>query len=301
MSFVPFIISIGLLLGALLLGVTSALAVLSLTQTWGRRVKGTLAFLAKGVVLFPLSALVWAAVGGWVGRCGWPVSSLMPAVADPALMGPSSRLAEAIWWWAPPVFLLALPLTCQLLAAGWAGRRPWHVQVRFAGLLGVVLLPVVEDALHLPAALAGIVPGLHSSGSASVAVVLWPLALLALGWWCLASAWPRDPAPYLQSEEDKIREGAVVIGFSPQEVWKRHLLRNQFLRASSRLCSAAAMGLTGWVAYGCPGNVRWYASFHAAFRAALADPLAPLLTAWPYALCALSLWVLGRIILPRSR
>ncbi len=301
MSLVSFIISLGLLLGALLLAVTTAMGLAAIARLPGGWTRWPLAVAGKGAALFPLSALAWAAIGLWAGRWGMPVGSLMAAAVDPTLLDFSSRLAQAVWWWVPPLFLLALPLTGEFLAGLLVGREAFHRQVRRAGLLGIVLLAVIEDAFHLPGALAGVIRGLHSPETVSLFLTLGPPAVLGIVWWCLASAWPRTPVPYQPGGEDKIREGALAIGLSPQEVWKRHLMRNQLLHGLATLCSAAAWIWIVWIAYGCPGHAGLSHEFHEAMRAALTDPAAPLRFAWPHALCALFLWMLGRIFLPRPR
>ncbi|MES2505298.1 MAG: hypothetical protein V4599_01245 [Verrucomicrobiota bacterium] len=300
-SFVSLLVSLGLLAGALLLVVTAAQALAAAARGLGAWARWPVALVAQAVALFPLSALVWAAVGQWVGQWGLPISSLMPAAVDPAQEDSLSRLATWVWWWAPPLFLLALPLTAHLLAACLVGRRPFHHQVVMLGLPTALGLAVVEDAFHLPGALAGLLPALQPGATVSVLGALLPAILLTGFWVCLALAWPRRQEMYRPTAEDRIRDGALAIGLSPEEIWRRHLWRNQARRAVSMFCSVAAWGLVLWIALGCPGEEILGVRFQAAYQAALQTPQAPLLLAWPYALWALSLWLLGRIILPRPR
>lgn len=301
MSPAPFILSSGLLLGVMLLGMTTALALAMPARYLGPRARWGVAGMAKWVALYPLSALVWAAIGIWVGQLGLPVSSLMPTVTDPSLEAAPTRLAQLIWGWMPPLFLLALPITAQLLATALVGQRPWHRQVRLAGLMAVLLLPVVEDAFNLPGAVAGVIPALHTQAATSWLLTLWPLGALAAGWYVLAHAWPRTPMIPEVTAEDKIREGALIIGLSPFSVWRRHLLRGQLLRGISAIISLAAFGLTGWIAYGAPRYSSLTEQLHASLRLSLDSPLAPLLTSLPFALCALLLWVVARMISLRPR
>lgn len=298
---VSLIVSLGLLFGVLLLVVTTAQALATVARGLGAWARWPVAVLVQAVALFPLSALVWAAVGQWVGQCGLPISSLMPAAMDPAQEDSLSRLATAVWWWAPPLFLLALPLTAHLLAACLVGRRPFHHQVAMLGLPAALGLAVVEDAFHLQGALAGLLPALQPGATVSVLGALLPAILLAGFWVCVTLAWPRRDEMFHPTVEDQIRDGALAIGLSPEEVWRRHLWQNQARRGVSMACSAAAWGLVLWIALGCPGEEILGVRFHAAYQAAVQTPQAPLLLAWPFALCALSLWLLGRIILPRPR
>jgi|GEM_PF-2619040 len=301
MSLPPLLISTGLLLGALLLGVTSALALAAVARRLGTWARWPLALMMKTLALFPLSALIWAGIGLWAGQWSLPVSSLMPAVGEADVTDFATRLAHLIWWWVPPVFFLSCPMTAELFVRRMIGISPLPVQVHRAGWFTLALLPVVEEAFHLPGALAGVIPALHSAGADSVLLAAWPLALLGIGWSGLVWAWHRTPAPHRPTAAERIREGAIAIGLSPAQAWKQHLLRGQIQRGVISLCAAIAFGTSLWTAYGCPGNAARSRDFYNAFRAALGDPLAPLQTALPFTLCALFFWFLGRIILPRPR
>lgn len=302
MSLPAFLVSLSLVLGALALGSSTALAIAAVMRSLGGWTRWPVSVLAKAVGLFPLSALVWSAVGLWVGHWGLSISSLMPAHAALDATDFASKIAHLIWWWMPPLFLLSVPVAAQLLSATCVGEhRPWYRQVRLAGCWAVFLLPVVEEAFHLPGAVAGLIPALHSPSSGSVLLLVMPVAALVVIWGCIASAWPRQPVPHRPTATDKVREGAVAIGLPPAEVWKRHLLRDQLRRSIATLASLAACGLSLWAAYGCPGHAAEHERLQAALHAALNTPAAPLLAAWPYAFCALLLWLLGRIILPRHR
>lgn len=297
----PYLVTLGLFFGALLLAVTSGLALAAVARGLGTMGRWLVQMVAKAVVLWPLSALIWAAIGCWVGQLGLPILSLMPAVEAEGVGEMPMQMAQVIWWWAPPVFLLALPMSAQVLVSALGSRKLWYAQVRQVGLLGIVLIPVVEEAFHLPGALAGLVSALQMPDTPSLLLVLAPLAGLMAGWWCLASAWPHSPTPYPAGADDLVREGALAIGLSPHAVWKRHLRRNQMRRGLAWVCSALAMILSLWVAYGWPGLAVMGAAWQDALQQALTNSLAPLQASLRYALCALSLWLLGRMILPHQR
>lgn len=302
MSVTPYLFSLGLLLGALLLSATSALAI----GTFIRGLKGSgkagALLVLKWIALFPLTALVWSAIGGWVGQLGLPISSLMPsAVVESGGLDWMSRMAHLIWWWAPALFLLSVPLTAQLLVSSLIGQQPWHSQVRWAGFYGVTLLPVVEEAFRLPGAVASLIPALHLPSPSSFFVVCLPLVILAVLWWILSEIGPRNPVSFVMTAEQKVRDSAIIIGLPEGEIWRRHLMRGSLLRRFAQVTSFLAVAVTLWVAYGCPGHTVWSQQLDAALRSALTDPQSPLLAALPYSLCALSLWALGRIFLPRPR
>ncbi|MBB5038452.1 hypothetical protein [Prosthecobacter dejongeii] len=301
MSIVSFLVSLSLLLGVLLLTVTTAQALAAMARGLGTWARWPLALLSQALALVPLSVLIWAVVGQWVGQWGLPLSSLMPAAADSAGGDALTRLATWVWWWAPAILLLAAPLTAHLLSSCLVSRRPFHQQVAGLALPAALGLAVAEDAFHLPGALAALLPTLQPEATSSVLGALLPVFLLAGLWACGACAWPRQPEVYQLTAHDQIREGAWVIGLSPEETWRRHLWRHDTRRVISTLCNGVAWGLVLWVALGCPGHPVLAAQFHAAYTAALQTPEAPLLLAWPYVLWALSFGLLARIILPRPR
>ncbi|MCW0219971.1 MAG: hypothetical protein OJI67_16725 [Prosthecobacter sp.] len=301
MSSVPFINSLALFLGAMILSVTSSLAIATLWKPLGKTLAWPLILAAKGVALFSLTALIWAFIGLWVGHLGLPVSSLMLTPGDALSLDFTARLAQAIWWWVPPIFLLSVPLTAALLAGRLLAQRSWYAQVFLVGLFGIALLGVVEDAFHLPGALAAWVPKMQSTSDAQFTLLLWPPVVLGLIWWGIVAACPRTPATYTPTSADLIRDGSLVIGLSPWQAWKQNQMATDLRKILSFLFSCAAFCLSLWVAYGCAGAGSLRHEFHAAYRVVINDPWAPLLVAWPYALCALLLWVVSRIILPRSR
>ena len=301
MLIVSLLVSLSLLLGVLLLTVTTAQALAAMARGLGTWARWPLALLSQALALVPLSVLIWAAVGQWVGQWGLPISSLMPTATDPAQEEALTRLATWVWWWAPAMILLAVPLSAHLLASHLVGRRPFYQQVAGLALPAALGLAVVEDAFHLPGALAALLPALQPGATDSVLGALLPMFLLAGFWACVAHAWPRQPEVYHRPAQDQIREGALAIGLSPQETWRRHLWQHDARRVISTLSTIAAWGLALWIALGCPGHPVLAAQFHASYTAALQTPEAPLWLAWPYVLWALSFGLLARIILPRSR
>ncbi|SKA75698.1 hypothetical protein SAMN02745166_00054 [Prosthecobacter debontii] len=301
-SLPSFLVSLILVSGGMLLGVTSGLALDRLTHSWPSWARRSLAVLGTGVTLIPLAALIWSFIGIWTGQWSLPVSSLMPELGQAVPASFQARLAERIWWWLPPVFAVSLPVALLLWTTRVYGWGDEQGQVRRAGLVGLLLLPVVEEVFQMPGAFASLVPLLHGRGGQSASVFLALLPLIVGGaLWCWAVwAWPWQTGPFQLSKRDQVREGAVVIGLSPAEVWRRYVLPVQVQRAVAILCYVVAWGTSLWAAYGCPGNAARGQDFHTAYRAALADPLTPLQTALPLTLCALFFWFLGRMVHPRQ-
>ena len=294
--FHPWLLSLALLAGAWLLAACSA-RLLHALAAWlpGWLVAGV----SQAVALFPLPALAWAFIGWWVGALGLPVLSLMPETEAPALAA-SQLLARQLWHWVPPLFFLALPWTGHQLTCLVQGRTAWYRQSAAAVLPAVVWLAVVEDVFHLPGALAGVIPALHGQGGSSVLLALAPLALLAVLFCLGIAAGPRHDAPFVLSAEAKIREGAIALGHSPEAADRLHLRPARLRRQVVCVLSLAAWAVSLWACLGCPGMPGRGAALAQAFELALQQPLAPLLAAWPYGVCALSLWVVGRMIQPRT-
>lgn len=296
-----FLASAGLFLGAMLLACTTALMLVpdSLAARPAGALRRALAVVCQAVALLPLTALLWSAIGLWAGLLGRPVASLMPVVGDPGLMSAQDRLATEVWFWAFPLFVLALPLACRLLAIRLLGERSWSAAVGRTGWLALALLPLVEQAFLLPGALAGLAEPWLAGGSLLLQGL--PLVVLALLWLVVTRAWPWQPEPWLYTMEARIREAALAVGLSPQEVWSRHLRVRHWRRLAGAGLSWLAWGLVVWAAYGFPGRPVWRGQLADALDAALSCPLAPLQAVLPVLLCALSLWVLGRIIAMRAR
>lgn len=299
MSVSAFILSLDLLLAAMLLSATSALA-LTVLLRW---IRVPAAVLAKAVVLFPLGAVVWTAII-FMSRLGLPVGSLTLMTGGGSL-DLMSRLAVEIWWWVPPVFLLSVPLTLNLVSLQLlASRRPWSLQVRHTGWLALPLQAVVEDAFHLPGALAPVVAALYSLLPTQIVAALIAPALLAGLWWVLMNLWPWKPQPYAPTREDQILEGAIAIGLSPEEAWSRHLKPLQTRRVIATAFAAAAWALSLWVSFGFPGwpplSQAWIQHLSDSLNSANLMP-AILEATWPFGLCILYLWGMSRIFRPRLR
>lgn len=297
MSFEPWLLSLALLAGAWLLAACSARLLHFLTRWLPRWL---IASLAQGVALFPQAALAWVFIGWWVGSRGLPVFSLMP-VAESSAWAPAQQWALLAWFWVPPVFFLALPWTAHHLSFLSRGCALWHRQSAATVLPALVWLAVVEDVFHLPGALAGIIPALHGQGGPSVLLALMPLAVLAVLFWLVISAGPRYELPYVPSAEEQIRAGALAVGYSPEEADRIHVRPRRIRRYIACIFSLASWALSLWACLGFPGDSVRQHAFEQAFGHALQQPWAPFQVAWPYAVCALFLWLLGRMIHPSRR
>lgn len=296
-----FLVSAGLFLGALLLASTTALTLVPRTL-WARPAGGgrrLLAVACQALALLPITALLWAVIGLWAGLWARPVASLTPVPVGNGLMSWADRLAVDVWFWALPLWVLTLPLACRLTAVRLLGERSWHAAVTRTGWLALALLPLVEQAFLLPGAVAELVNPVEVSGSLLLQAL--PMAALALGWLVLCRAWPWQPEPWHYGTEERIREAALAIGLSPREVRIRHLRGRLWRRRLGAGLSWLAWGLSVWAAYGFLGRPDLGAAYSLALDAAITCPWTPLKAVLPVSLCALSLWVVGRIIAMRSR
>ena len=137
-----------------------------------------IAFLGRALACTPVVALVWGFIGGWIGRLGWPVESLLPAQFPDSTDSWQILLARALWEFLAPALILALPLAGEMIHAvimdGRAvldldlslrargvpmGARLWRhhlnqllplLRVRLQGLCLIVpvYLIIIEDTLN---------------------------------------------------------------------------------------------------------------------------------------------------------
>jgi hypothetical protein len=288
--------------------------------------------LGKAMVFLPVNALLWSFLGMWIGEFGLPVWSLMPPVVTWASDGWLDRMAQQIWTWAPAVALLSVPMTGQWLALllreplpapnasveaeeterslatphldspgrdqgrvlgpsriRWHATQPLPEPGRGAakvslpavivclkrrglwggGLLALLLLTVIEDALALPGLGAEVAQGLRGGHAASAASALITLTAVAALWTLLVGGpehWPLPTARQLSAAGLKTVAWMILV-----------LTLLSSLQGHS-LFLARAIGAD----------------------LALASPATALWTGVPPMLCALSLWLTGHMIAPRS-
>lgn len=290
--------SLGLIGGALLLASASAeLLQLGLGRLHPRW-RALLAWPVQAVALLPVAALAWAAVGGWVGRLGWPIESLLPTLTDPVAW--PTAWARGLWTWMPPLFLLAIPLGAEWLA--FRLTRPAAAASRQLGglsLLAAAYLVAVEDILGLPGAGARVAEALRAEDPRALLHGGLLLVAVALGLYGVSALYNRRLPPAPAARARPVYEGALAIGWSPWQAWRRHRMPGQLRGALAFLLQAGARVLLVAVVAGSVRGQGPGQEIYQAARRALEAPLAPLQAALPFLLCALSLAVLGRIIAPR--
>lgn len=167
------VLAVGLLL-ALCIGVIVGLRARQMAQ----RMERFIALLGRALACVPVVVLVWGGLGGWIGRLGWPVETLMPAQFPDAHDSWHTLLAQALWKFLAPAFILALPLAGEMIHAVIVdGRsvldldfplrargvprasRLWlhhlrlllpllRVRLQSLCLIASVYLIIIEDALH---------------------------------------------------------------------------------------------------------------------------------------------------------
>ncbi|WP_294399694.1 hypothetical protein [Prosthecobacter sp.] len=167
------VLVIGLLL-ALCLGVIVGLR----ARQMGPRMERFIALLGRALACVPVVVLVWGFIGGWIGRLGWAVESLMPAQFPNSQDSWRVLLAHTLWEFLAPALVLALSLCGEMIHAVIVdGRsvsdldfslrargvpqasRLWlhhlrqllpllRVRLQSLCLIAPVCLIIIEDALH---------------------------------------------------------------------------------------------------------------------------------------------------------
>lgn len=144
----------------------------------GPRTQRFIALLGRALACVPVVVLVWGFIGGWIGRLGWPVESLMPAQFPGSPDSHRVLLAHLLWEFLAPSLILALPLCGEMIHAiivdGTSvvdldfslrargvprSSRLWlhhlrqlqpflRVRLQSLCLIAPVYLIIIEDALH---------------------------------------------------------------------------------------------------------------------------------------------------------
>lgn len=234
---------------------------------WTRLSRG----LAGLVAALPPAAPALA-LAGWAGARGWPVPSLMPTERGEAM-------ADVLWFWLPPLLLLATLLTAGLLASPTRRR---------SGVQAVAAAWLLNDVLVLFPDLATPARAIHADHPALFAQALVELALLIAVVWAVAALRPR-PAPSQPSAARRVFEGALVLGHSPWAAWRRHRLPEQTRQG---LASLARLLAWGALAVGSTALLAPLPGLEALQRAGagfLENPAGVLTATWPVLLCVLSL------------
>lgn len=261
---------------ALALAISTAKA---LRASPGSRLERMMRWLALAFAGLPPAAPALA-LAGWASARGWPVPSLMPTEH-------ASDLAHLLWLGLPPLLLLTALLTLEQLAASGRFRR------FFTAIAGAWLL---SDALDLFQGLSTPARAIHADHPVQLAQALVEIAMLAIvaaGLAVLRSP-PATPAP----NAARLRlEGALTLGLPPWTAWRRHrlpdLVRHGLAGSASLLAWAVVAVTSTALLVPLPGLERW----QAAGAAFLEQPAGVLTAIWPALLCALSLRLLGRMLL----
>lgn len=272
---------LGFALTALALAACTAHALrgTSSNNQWMRTGRGIGSVLASLPPAAPALALA-----GWAGARGWPVPSLMPTERGDAL-------TDCLWFWLPPLLLLTV-----LLTAAWLGPP----SLRRGGLRAVAGAWLLNDALALFPGLATPARAIHADHPVLFARAFVELALLAAATWVLAALKPGPALPQFDAKR-RVLEGALALGHSPKDAWRRHCLpalTRQGLAGLARLLAwgVVALGSTALLAP-LPG----LQTLHRAGAAFLEAPLGVMTAVWPVLLCALSLRLVARMLLRQPR
>jgi len=264
----------------LVLGLSLALCValiVGLTaRQMGPRVERLIALLGRALACVPVVALTWGFVGGWIGRLGWPVESLMPAQFPDDQESHQVLLARALWEFLAPALVLALPLCGELIHSiiedGRAvldldfslrargvpkGSRLWRhhlsqlrpllrVRLQALCLIAPVYLIVIEDALHFMGWGDWMAQSLRAGDASGIALAIASGgAVLALLCACL------------QVLKGRLKS---AVGFDSSLAWQPWLL--WALGALALLPASSLSWLILWTAVLMSGSAGWHQAWN---------------------------------------
>lgn len=108
--------SLVVLVIALMTAMCVGLAAGMLARRLGRHMEVLAAFGGRVLACVPVAALAWGFIGGWVGRLGWPVETLLPAQLPESVTW-QITMARLLWEYLAPALLLAIPLAGEVTCA----------------------------------------------------------------------------------------------------------------------------------------------------------------------------------------
>lgn len=264
----------------LVLGLSLALCIALIVglsaRQMGPRVERFIALLGRALACVPVVALTWGFIGGWIGRLGWPVESLMPAQFPDDQESHQVLLARALWEFLAPALVLALPLCGELIHSiiedGRAvldldfslrargvpkGSRLWRhhlsqlrpllrVRLQSLCLIAPVYLIVIEDALHFMGWGDWMAQSLRAGDAAGIALGFASGgAMLALLCACL------------QVLKGRLKSAA---GFDSTLAWQPWLL--WALGALALLPASSLLWLILWTAVLVSGSAGWHQAWN---------------------------------------
>jgi hypothetical protein len=120
------------------------------TLTWlanacGRPVAVSVAFFGRVLALFPVAALSWGFVSGWVGTLGWPIETLMPVQLSSVTTDSQMALGASLWEYLAPALVLAVPLFGEIIASA---HIPMRARLQAICMYAPAWLIIIEDVLH---------------------------------------------------------------------------------------------------------------------------------------------------------
>ncbi len=107
--------SLTVLVIALLLAMSIALAAGLLARRMEPRVEIFTALVGRALACLPIAAIAWGFIGGWIGHLGWPVETLLPAQLPEADGTWQTTLARTLWEFLAPAAVLALLLCGEMI------------------------------------------------------------------------------------------------------------------------------------------------------------------------------------------
>lgn len=237
----------------------------------GPRTERFIALLGRALACVPAVVWVWGFLGGWIGRLGWPVESLVPVQFPGSQDSLRVLLAHGLWEFLAPSFILALPLCGEMIHAIIVdGRsvvdldfslrargvprssRLWlhhlrqlrpllRVRLQSLCLIAPVHLIIIEDALHFMGWGEGLAQRLRAGDSPGIALgLVVGAAMLALLCACLH---------LLRGRLHSAHRWVVTLAWQPWLLWALGLLAllpSSFVSWIILWAAMLASGSAGW-------------------------------------------------------
>lgn len=278
---------------ALVISLPSAHASAAIFKKSSPWLRWPLRILTQVLAFFPLTALSLGTAGHLAGTLGWPLPSLMPTEYEPGL-------ASWLWYWTLPLSLLCIPVYAWVFSCLLASdARPRRILAGAAALTGAGVLMLADTLTILPS-MATPARALLTAEDGAFLQSICQGMLLALSGMLLTGFWPVPVKRHPMTIAAQIREGAIVIGLSPRQIWWRHQMPMRIRPSFALLFDIGAWSVALAGAWGIWLPLPFLTELQSAGSHWLEQPAHLLATAAPVALCSLSLWLAARIIHPGS-
>lgn len=113
--------TLAMLCASMLVATSAGLALAIMLNALGRGALAVAMVLGRFLALLPVAAVGWTFVGGWVGKLGMPIETLLPSLLMPRNETPELAFGRWIWAWMAPVLVVSVPIMGEVLsrASAW--------------------------------------------------------------------------------------------------------------------------------------------------------------------------------------